>query len=510
MAEAFRSILFGSSDPPLPISGEADLVVDLNLDQIIDGIVAGRDEYNLRAYFLSPLHDLASVRHRHEVLHDLEAGPFQDGVRAFADEMRDMRRCLAQAQKLRYRYQKLRWFADGAAAYCRAVGLLDGALAGPDVSAAGFRGLRTYVSAYRGSTAFLDLDVGVNQVAAGLAAVQYNLHIQAGRVRVTRHGGEKDYGAQVQHSFAKFAQNAAKSRSFVFPSYPEMNHIEEAVHELVVRLYPEEFAALEDFSQRHADFADPSIVAFDREIQFYLAYLEYLEPFKLAGLAFSYPEVVRSGDLRASHSFDLALASKLRAQAGEIVTNGFALRDGERILVVTGPNQGGKTTFARMFGQLHYLASLGLPVPGLGARLLLFDRLFTHFDRAEDPSALTGKLEDDLLRIHGVLAEATGQSIVVMNESFSSTTVDDSLFLGRRILEQLIDRDVHGVYVTFLDELASLGISTVSMMSEADPANPARRTFRITRRPPDGLAYALAIAQKHGVTYERIIERIAA
>ncbi len=483
---------------------------DLNLDQVFAAVAVGRGEYELMPFFRAPLRDVRTVEYRHQVQRDLENKAVSEAVAQFAGRMREMRKCLVQAGKLRARYQRERWFLDATSIYSQAVAGLTDALAAIELGSRGFTAFRQYVTDYTQSAAFTGLAADIARVTGLLDEVRYCVNIKGNRVTVTRYEGEADYSAEVQETFAKFAENAVKDHRVVFRDWPDMNHVEERVLNLVARLFPEVFQALDEFCARHERYIDRKVRMFDREVQFYAAYQDFIAPMKAAGLEFCYPAVsADSRQTRVKGSFDLALAAKLMPRADAVVGNDFHLEDPERILVVTGPNHGGKTTFARMFGQLHYLASLGYPIPGREASLFLPDRVFTHFEREEDLATLRGKFEDELVRIRDALDQATENSVLVMNESFASTTLRDAASVGERVLDRMTALGLLGVYVTFVDELASLNEACVSMVATVVPENPAERTYELLRKPADGLAYAAAIAGKYGLTYHQLKERLA-
>ncbi len=511
----FRSMLFDRPEDGRRVDErqEPGFFADLNLDQVVESITAGRNGYNLKPFFYTPLSSVDAVRYRHEVLRDLQGEALAGYIRTFAERMRTMRERLAQADKLRYRYQREAWFLDAVETYGDAVDRLAQDLSGAEISSRGLAAFRDYLTGYAGSDRLKSLRAETGKLKADLAAIRYNLHIKGDRIRVSNYESEADYSAEVEETFEKFKQGAVKDYRAKFPAWADMNHVEAAVLDMVAKLHPDVFLALDDYRGRHDKYINKIVADFDREVQFYLAYLEYTARFTNKGLTFCFPEVSdRSKDIHARDTFDLALANKLvdgKSGRSPVVCNDFHLRDPERLFVVSGPNQGGKTTFARTFGQLHHLASLGLLVPGRDAKLFLFDQLFTHFEKEEDATNLRGKLEDDLTRIHDILTRATPNSVVIMNEAFTSTTLDDAVFLGEKILGQLIELDLLGLCVTFVDELSRLGPSTVSMVSTVEPDDPAVRTYKVVRRPADGLSYAATIAEKYGLTYERLRERIA-
>lgn len=505
---AFQSILFDKDTFPKEKSEQPEFFPDLNLDQLIEAVTARKKDYNLKPFFYLPLRDAETIAYRQAAMRDLENEAVMALVNAFAEKMVIVRRYLELAEKLEFRHHKQGWFLEAALVYCQAVINLAHDLERVELTSRGLQSFREYVREYLHSPAFQTLHKEAQKVKHGLANVRYCVIIQEGKFSVRRYEGEADYSVEVLQTFEKFKQGAVRSYLSDLDKGAGMNHIEGKILEFVALLYPKPFAALDRFCAAHNPFVDETLRVFDREIQFYIAYLEFIANIKERGLKFCYPQVGTSREVYAFESFDLALAHALTFTDKKVVCNDFHLHDPERIIVITGPNQGGKTTFARMFAQLHYLASLGCPVPGREARLFLFDQIFTHFERQEDIRNLRGKLEDDVARIHDILARATPDSILIMNEIFSSTTLQDALFLSKEIMRKVMALDALCIWVTFIDELSSLSEKTVSMVSTVSPENPAVRTFRIIRKPADGLAYALSLAEKHRLTYAQIKERI--
>jgi DNA mismatch repair protein MutS len=490
-----------------------DFFRDLHLDRIVTAATAGREAYDLAPFFQTPLTDPKAIVYRQEVMRDLEEPRARRAVDEFAARMRLVRQHLATEAKAYYAREKQRWRLAAAEAFADAAELLGKDLEGAEPSSLGLRGFRTALDAYLASDRFRAMAAEARDLSARLGAIRFTLLISDGTVRVRPFEEQTDYGAAVDQTFHKFAEGGTIELSLENDGDFGLNHVDAEILNRVALLNPEPFEGLARFSERWASVTEPLLREFDREVQFYLAWLDLVDRLRQAGLPVCYPRLTPDrGNVTCQGTYDLALASQTLLQGGgeggRIVRNDFALRGAERVLVVTGPNQGGKTTFARTFGQLHYLARLGCPVAGRETRLFVCDRLFTHFEREEDVASLHGKLEDDLVRVRAILDHATPDSVVIMNEIFSSTTVDDALYLAREILGRILDLDLLCVCVTFLDELATLSEKTVSLVAAVDPNAPGSRTYKIERRPANGLAYALALAERHCLTYRQLKERV--
>ncbi|NUS42338.1 MAG: DNA mismatch repair protein MutS [Mycobacteriaceae bacterium] len=500
-----------------------DSARDLQVDRILAQLCAAAPDHGMADIFRMPLTTVEAVEYRHEVFADLARAEVLAPFDAFAAGMAAVRERLDQGEKLFHQRQRQRWHLDSVQEYCGAVVALQYSLAETDIRSRGLVAFEAYLAEYISGPDFQRLVEETESVAEELANVRYCVHIDNDQVHVERYASQPDFALEVQDVLARLAGQARPETLGDKVGQPGMNSVEERILDCVAELFPRVFDQLDRYCRRNAKYLDPTLLGFERETRFYLSYLGFMRRFEPLGVTFCLPELGAGHDepgIRVDAAADLGLALHLladRTRAGDagadsstrLVCNDFELVGNERILVVTGPNQSGKTAFARTLGQLGWFAAFGVPVPARRARLVLPDRVFTHFERRESLATLHGRLDEELVRVREILAAATARSVIVMNESFSSTSSGDAVALGAEIMARIVESGAVAVYVTSLDELSRANAAAVSMVGEVDDADPTRRTFRFHRRAADGVAYAQALASRYGLTYDAMFRRIA-
>lgn len=523
----FYSVLFPikeQHDRPRRQS-EPEYFQDLHLNRIFDSILMREEafgkkvqmDFGLKDVFYTPLQDPEVISYRQEVLRELEDDSLRTMFTAFANEiyavsetLKEIRTLIATMEKEYDNYLTRGRFLHCVERYCNTISTFSSEIAKRSFRSAGLRRFAEYLEQYAASEEFNKMQNHYRRLRSKLSSVEFCVLIQNDTIRIRRYEGQADHARELLSLLARFTRE--ESEKYSVRHIEEMPDIrmEAIILDMVAELYKDIFADFKKFCLQYKNFGDETIFRFCREIQFYLLWLNYIMPLRRRGLSFCYPKLCKSAEhLYCIDGFDLALAQRNINKPDIVVTNDFEMKSPEHIFVITGANQGGKTTFARAFGQLHYLAALGLCVPGRRAALYLCDNILTHFEREEELSELSGKLQDDLLRLHRLLGLATRQSIIIINEIFSSTTLRDALSLGKRMMEDLVELGAPAIVVTFLDDLARHGPETVSMMSIVKEDGSAERTFRIMRKPPDGLAYAIQLLKKHGLSYEQLSGRLA-
>ena len=203
-----------------------DFFVDLNLDQIIDAITVGKDEYNLKPFYFTALHDLNTIHYRHGILRDLENDLLFEHITSFAQQMRVTREYLAQAAKLYHRFQKHSWFLDAVELYCDTINRLVHDLSSVDLQSSGFLAFRDYLTHYIQSDRFTSLLAETKKLKSDLSTVKYCVLIKGNGFKVRKYESETDYSANVEETFEKFKQGAVKSYAAKFTSSPDMNSVE--------------------------------------------------------------------------------------------------------------------------------------------------------------------------------------------------------------------------------------------------------------------------------------------
>ncbi len=252
------------------------------------------------------------------------------------------------------------------------------------------------------------------------------------------------------------------------------------------------------------------------EIEFLTKAQHMLLALKSRGLSLAIPEIcdMDARELTALGIYNPTVALRVDAP---MVKNDISFDDNAKIYVLTGPNRGGKSVITCAVGVVQALAQLGLPVPADSAKISPASAIFTHFPTESGDTIEKGRLGEECARLNEIFDAVDKHSLVLLDESFSSTGSYEASYIASEVLTGLSIVGCRCLFSTHLHEL-SAQIDGINEKCAAEGGvmidtlvagiNGAERSFEITRAKPDGKSYARDIADKYGLSYDKIMERV--
>jgi hypothetical protein len=226
------------------------------------------------------------------------------------------------------------------------------------------------------------------------------------------------------------------------------------------------------------------------ELGFYVGCLNLRERLAGKGEPICFPEPFAAGKaiLSARGLYDLCLSLSVKERA---VGNDVSADD-KSLVMITGANRGGKSTFLRGIGLSQLMMQCGMFVPAEIFRANVCGGIFTHYKREEDVSMKSGKLDEELGRMSAIVDDMTPNGIVLLNESFASTNEREGSEIARQIVRALLETGIKVIYVTHLFDLAQgfyLAKTDAALFLRAERLADGRRTFRLVEGEPLPTSY---------------------
>ncbi|MBR6045451.1 MAG: DNA mismatch repair protein [Ruminococcus sp.] len=269
---------------------------------------------------------------------------------------------------------------------------------------------------------------------------------------------------------------------------------------------------LRDTLTKYANVAIVNISALLPEFVYYIRCAEYIGGLTQKGCVFCEPQPVSDSEasMEAKGFFNIKLAMTVE-NVSEIVLNDLSFDREHTVYILTGANRGGKTTLTQAVGQLFALAQGGLFVPAESFRYVPCDCIFTHFPADEDKTMDLGRLGEECVRFREMFSQATDRSLLLLNETFSTTSFEEGYYIAKDSVKALLTRSVRTVYNTHMHKLGedaeeltreSTGAGAASLIMRTEEG---RRSFKAALAKPEGSSYARDIAEKYGVTYDMLV-----
>ncbi len=254
---------------------------------------------------------------------------------------------------------------------------------------------------------------------------------------------------------------------------------------------------------------------FSDEFQMFFDYLKFQSAFYLSafflkqhmerfGMKHCFPKVCDRRDLSFTDLKEFVMGLEQRIY---VIGNSCSMKQKD-LLIVTGANQGGKSTFLRSIGIAQVMMQCGLPVTAQSFESGIFPRIFVHFTRREDSTMNSGRLDEELSRMNGIVEHIGDGSLVLLNESFATTSEKEGARIAYDIIRALKEAGVRILTVTHLlsfakrlyDETKDVPDSGVEFLS-AERRQDGSRTYHMIRTEPEMTSFGLDL-------YDSVIGKI--
>ena len=221
------------------------------------------------------------------------------------------------------------------------------------------------------------------------------------------------------------------------------------------------------------------------ELGFYVSCLNLADRLAAKGVPTSFPEPA------PTVTADVLVHRPARCLPGAAVTDPVVgndvQADGKSLVIITGANSGGKSTFLRSVGVAQLMMQCGLFVTAGSYRANVTRGIFTHFIREEDAGMTSGRLDEELRRMSVIADQIGPHCLMLFNESFAGTNEREGSEIGRQVVRALLDAEIKVFFVTHRFDFAERfhrqhAGSTLFLRAERQPDG--RRNYKLAVKEP--------------------------
>ncbi len=523
--QAFSLLAPESADACFLLSDTA--VNDLSLHLLVEHLTASKDEQRQLLELLRTVPtDAAIIRYRQEIYADLKSfSELSEELYKILDEMQ----FYLHDERGTDFDEKTIWelvnYLRGLQNYVHSITAMQEILHGKTFASAGMQKLTSYIDAIYNDSGFAELtedlkplSAGIDQIHSLTLGVNLDENLQPVKAGIlclnkfdfrergllekflthhrTRNPSDKELSP---YSIVTHTESIGR------PS-PLMNNLTEIIEQML----PSVTKKLKRELKKYTDFSGLALAKLRSELLFYLRFLQMENRIRSLGMPCCVPQISED-ETTLTQFYNIRLA--LLPNPTEIVCNDFHFNRDNTVLILTGPNRGGKTILTQAIGLTMLLFQHGVFAPCESGQIRICDGIFTHFPADENQTVTLGRLGEEAERFSQIWHNATSDSLLLMNESFASTSHSESLYIAEDVLKSLCCLGARTCFNTHMHELAEhperlqsdsavCGAASV-IMGKRD----GKDAFHIRYEKPNGKSYAHEIAQKYGITFEQLSKR---